>query len=139
MNNEEHPFSEQAGWRESWILFTLLLLFSSSGVIRAVEGDTVRTFSNPVFKGADPWVYKTDSCYYYCFVYKKGLAVSKTKELHKKWATCKKFGRLRQKDGTGVVFGLPNCIMCVESGTFIMRPVSLDLLIYISVLVYSRQ
>ena len=84
MNNEEHPFSEQAGWRESWILFTLLLLFSSSGVIRAVEGDTVRTFSNPVFKGADPWVYKTDSCYYYCFVYKKGLAVSKTKELHKK-------------------------------------------------------
>ena len=22
MNNEEHPFSEQAGWRESWILFT---------------------------------------------------------------------------------------------------------------------
>lgn len=88
MNNEEHPFSEQAGWRESWILFTLLLLFSSSGVIRAVEGDTVRTFSNPVFKGADPWVYKTDSCYYYCFVYKKDLRFRRQRNYIKR-ATCR--------------------------------------------------
>jgi len=40
-------------------------------------------FFNPIAKGADPWVTRTDSCYYYCFVRGNGIAVSKTKELYK--------------------------------------------------------
>ncbi len=43
-----------------------------------------KTFNNPIAKGADPWVYKTDSCYYYCFFHnngKDGIGVSKTSEL----------------------------------------------------------
>lgn len=42
-----------------------------------------KTFKNPIAKGADPWVYKTDSCYYYCFSHKNGIGVSKTRELQK--------------------------------------------------------
>jgi arylsulfatase len=41
-----------------------------------------QTFANPVGNGADPWVTRTDSCYYYCFAHDKGIGISKTKKLH---------------------------------------------------------
>ena len=46
------------------------------------EGDG-NYFTNPIARGADPWVIKTDSCYYYCFSMNGGIGVSKTKELYK--------------------------------------------------------
>lgn len=63
--------------------FVLFLLSVRIEAVRATEGD-IEAFTNPIYRGADPWVYKTDSCYFYCFVHKNGIAVSKTLELNKK-------------------------------------------------------
>lgn len=40
-----------------------------------------RTFNNPVYKGADPWVYKHDGMYYMCRSFRGGIGVSASEYL----------------------------------------------------------
>lgn len=81
---KERIFPQRSGRAKIRLFAFFLLLSAACGVVRAADADTLNTFTNPVFKGADPWVYKTDSCYYYCFVSQNGIAVSKTTELYKR-------------------------------------------------------
>lgn len=89
MNNKIQPPTKQTGTKRAgrekmYLLIFSLLLSAVSGVVGATGEDTLKTFTNPIFKGADPWVYRTDSCYYYCFANRNGISVSKTTELYKK-------------------------------------------------------
>ncbi|GAB6119477.1 glycoside hydrolase family 43 protein [Dysgonomonas termitidis] len=66
------------------IIFLILILYPVPFLYAQDKDDSGdKYFNNPIAKGADPWVIKTDSCYYYCFVKGAGIAVSKTTELHK--------------------------------------------------------
>lgn len=48
---------------------------------RAGEKKPSRTFNNPVYKGADPWVFKHDGKYYMCMSVGRGIAVTESKYL----------------------------------------------------------
>jgi beta-xylosidase len=39
------------------------------------------TFTNPVWKGADPWVFQKDQIYYFCKSMDNGIAIAKSKTL----------------------------------------------------------
>lgn len=49
-----------------------------------VEQDIKKTFTNPVFDGADPWIIKKDSFYYYCYSSGRSISISKSELLTKK-------------------------------------------------------
>lgn len=48
---------------------------------RVGEKKPSRTFNNPVYKGADPWVFKHDGKYYMCMSVGRGIAVTESKYL----------------------------------------------------------
>lgn len=72
--------------KQKMILFSLLLmllLLSCAQRQVSVRGpsnkipDSLTTFTNPVISaGADPWVIKDDSIYYFCFAENNGISVS---------------------------------------------------------------
>jgi GH43 family beta-xylosidase len=71
-------------------IYLAILMITVSNVIPSLQNfidqgnDVKRTFSNPVFDGADPWCIKKDGNYYYCFKSGNGIAVSKSGLLTKR-------------------------------------------------------
>jgi GH43 family beta-xylosidase len=67
------------------ILIVIMQLFSSQPTVRAEGPESVKkTFSNPIFDGADPWFIKKDGYYYYCFSSNNGINISRSVYLTKK-------------------------------------------------------
>ena len=63
------------------LVILLSFLYSSSCDI---EQDIKKTFTNPVFDGADPWIIKKDNFYYYCYSSGRSISISKSELLTKK-------------------------------------------------------
>jgi GH43 family beta-xylosidase len=66
------------------LFLPLLTTFCKRNVVKPVTTvDTTFTtrFTNPIMDGADPWVVKRDSLYYYCKSEGGGISVSRTKRL----------------------------------------------------------
>jgi GH43 family beta-xylosidase len=55
----------------------------------AQEPELKKTFSNPLFDGADPWVIKKDNFYYYCYSSGNAIYISKSPFLTRKGETRK--------------------------------------------------
>lgn len=66
---------------------TVSAIFSSSQNEIIQDNEVKRTFSNPVFEGADPWFVKKDNYYYYCFKSGNSITISRSRFLTKKGDT----------------------------------------------------
>lgn len=68
------------------LLFLALMLqafLPFSEARKAIE-DIKKTFTNPVFDGADPWFTEKDGYYYYCYSARNGINISRSRLLTKK-------------------------------------------------------
>jgi len=67
------------------MLFISIINFLSSSDNVIIEANEIkRTFTNPVFNGADPWYIKKDNFYYYCFSSNNSISISRSKFLTKR-------------------------------------------------------
>lgn len=65
------------------VLLLILLLPS----LAYSQNNTTKTYTNPVWNGADPWMIKEGDNYYYCFSANNSIQVSKSKKMTKKGET----------------------------------------------------
>lgn len=62
-----------------------ILLLSLGGKSEVISGNQVKkTFANPVWNGADPWMTKHNNEYIYCFSVNNSIAVSRSKYMTRK-------------------------------------------------------
>ncbi len=66
------------------LLALLLQSFPARPAVENAEPDVKKTFTNPVFDGADPWFIQKDGYYYYCYSAGNGISISKSEFLTKK-------------------------------------------------------
>jgi len=65
--------------KSSYLVLTVLavLSFSGCGKSETTTGDTIKTFTNPVWEGADPWMVKQGDDYIYCYSVNNSIVLSK--------------------------------------------------------------
>jgi GH43 family beta-xylosidase len=72
-----------------FLLLAILLNFNNDDVVAARKIEIRKTFVNPVFDGADPWIIKNDKYYYYCYSSGRSINISRSEFLTKKGETKK--------------------------------------------------
>ena len=68
-------------------VLTLLFIISFAGCSKSetLAGDKViKTFTNPVWDGADPWMVKHGDDYIYCYSVKNSIVLSKSQKMTQK-------------------------------------------------------
>lgn len=73
--------------------FDVLLLFltaqSTFAQTESHPAEISKYFSNPIFDGADPWLFQKDGYYYYCFSAGNGISISRSELITKRGETKK--------------------------------------------------
>lgn len=75
-----------------FILAVLILFLTGQNIISQTESLAAgisKFFSNPIFDGADPWLFQKDGYYYYCFSAGNGISISRSEFITKRGETKK--------------------------------------------------
>jgi len=75
-----------------YLFMVLLLSLAARGMVAQSESQPAeisKDFANPVFEGADPWLFQKDGYYYYCFVADNGISISRSRYITKRGETKK--------------------------------------------------
>jgi len=67
------------------LTFLFIVSFAGCGKSETLAGDkAIKTFTNPVWDGADPWMVKHGDDYIYCYSANNSIVLSKSKKMTKK-------------------------------------------------------